>query len=145
MKRLEDAERTLEETQKKLKVEQELRRREGEENHKQEQEERQGTLTEKNVPIHVETTQQPIDEEQGEKVQVQDLPQQVEQMVEAMGIEIEQEPHDQDTDLMLRESKVTPQSLPHIESQSFLSKKGEVVLLDDDSEMDMYNLSFNKS
>lgn len=80
--------------EKKLKVEKDLRRREREEKQKQEQEERQGALIEKIVPIHVETIEQQVDEEEGELVQVPKLTKQVEKMVEAIDMETKQEPHD---------------------------------------------------
>lgn len=62
-----------------------------------------------------------------------------------MDMEMEQEPQDQDTDLMPKASKVAPQSPPPPESQLVPSEQGEVVLFDDDLEMDMYNMSFDKS
>lgn len=45
-------------------------------------------------------------------------------MVEAMDMETEQEPQDQDTDLMPRAFKVAPQSLPPPESQPVPSEQG---------------------
>ena len=49
-------------------------------------------------------------------MQVQELAQQVENMVEALDMELEQEPQDQDIDLMPRAYEVAPQSLPPPES-----------------------------
>jgi len=59
-------------------------------------------------------------------------------------MEFGQEPHDQDTDLMPRASKVGPQSPPPPVSELVLSDQGEVILLDDDPVMDVYNLSFDE-
>ena len=65
-------------------------------------------------------------------------------MVEATNMETEQEPQDQDTDLMSRAFEVTPQSLPPPESQPVPSEQGDFFLLDDDPVMDVYNLSFDE-
>jgi len=66
-------------------------------------------------------------------------------MVEAMNMELEQEPQDHDTDLMSRTSEVAPLSPPPTESEPAPSEQGWVVLLDDDLVMDVYNLSFDES
>lgn len=52
---------------------------------------------------------------------------------------------DQDIDLMPRESKVVPKSPPVREPQPVPSKKGEVVLLHYDREIDVYNLAFDET
>lgn len=143
-KRLEDVDRKLREIEKKLKEEKEIKRREREENQEQEQEERQGALIEQTTPIQVEKSKEPEDEEEGEQVQVQELAQQIEHMVEETGMDLEQEPQDQDTNLMLRASEVVPQSLLPPKSKPVQKEKGEVVLLDDDLKMDVYNLSFDE-
>lgn len=54
------------------------------------------------------------------------------------------EPQNDDTKLMLRAPKVTSQSPPPLVLEPFLSEQGEVILLDDDLVMDVYNLSFDK-
>ena len=59
-------------------------------------------------------------------------------------MELRQEPHNKDNDLMLRAPKVTSQSPPPRVSELFTSEQGEVVLLDDDPVMDVYNLSFEE-
>ena len=65
-------------------------------------------------------------------------------MVEATNMEMKHDPLDQDIDLMPRASEVAPQSPPPPESQPLPSEQGVVVLPDDDLEMDLYNLSFDK-
>jgi len=45
---------------------------------------------------------------------------------------------------MLRAYEVAPQSPPPPVLASVLSEQGEVVLLDDDPVMDVYNLSFDE-
>lgn len=102
-------------------------------------------MIEKTTLIQVEELEQPVEEEQGEQVQVRELAQQNEQMVEVTDMELEQEPQDQETDLMPRASEAAPQSLPPLESKIVPREKGEVVFLDDDLVMDMYNLSFDES
>lgn len=57
----------------------------------------------------------------------------------------EHELEDQDTNIMSRASEVVPQSLRPLESKLVLGEKGEVVLLDDDLETNVYNMEFNKS
>lgn len=101
-------------------------------------------MKEKTMPIQVEELEQPIDEEEGEQVQVWELDQHIEQIVETTDMELEQEEQDQDTNLMPRKFEVAPQSPPPPESKPVPNEKGEVVLLDDDLVMDMYNLSFDE-
>ncbi len=64
-------------------------------------------------------------------------------MVEETNMDMEEEPQDQDIDLMPRTSEVSPQYPPPLESKHVPSDQGEVVLLYDDSVMDVYNLSFD--
>lgn len=47
-------------------------------------------MKEKNVPIQAEESEYPVDEEEGEHVQVRELAQQIEKIVEAMDMELEQ-------------------------------------------------------
>lgn len=56
-----------------------------------------------------------MNEEEGEKVQVQELAQQIEQIVEATKMELEQEPQDQDIDIMLSLLEISPRSPPPLE------------------------------
>ena len=53
-------------------------------------------MMEKTTPIQVEESEQLANEEEGEQVQVWEIAQQIEQMVEAIYMELEQEPQDQD-------------------------------------------------
>jgi len=46
---------------------------------------------------------------------------------------------------MPRASIIAPQSLPPPKPQRVLSEQGEVVLLDDDPKMDVYNLEFDET
>ena len=59
-------------------------------------------------------------------------------------MELGKEPQDQDIDLIRRAPEVTSQSPPPVVLETVSSEKREVVLLDDDSVMDVYNLSFDE-
>lgn len=59
-------------------------------------------------------------------------------------IELEQEPHHEDVDLMLRAPQVIPQFPPPPATEPTLREKGYFFLLDDDLIMDVYNLSFHE-
>jgi len=48
-------------------------------------------MTKQTVPIYVEVSEQPADEEEAEKLQDQELTWQIEKMVEVMDMELEQE------------------------------------------------------
>lgn len=78
-------------------------------------------------------------------MQVRELAQQVEQLVEVTNMETKQELEDQDIDLMPRASEIALQSPPPPEPQPVLSEQGEVLLLDDDPETDVYNLAFDET
>ena len=110
-KKSEEVERKLQEIEK-LKEENDLRRREMEEKKKQEQEQGKGTIIDKIMPIQVEESDHPVDEEEGEQLHYQELTQQIEQIIEEMDTYLEQELQDKDNDLMPRASKVTLQSPP---------------------------------
>lgn len=60
-------------------------------------------------------------------------------------METEPELEDQDINLMPRASKVEPQSPPPLEPQTVSSEQGEVVLLEDDQEIDVYNFAFENT
>lgn len=66
-------------------------------------------------------------------------------MVQVIDMEMEQELENQYIYLMLRASNVIPQSLPPPEPQLVPSEQGGVFLLNDDLDMDVYNLEFNES
>ena len=72
-------------------------------------------MIEKTTQIQVETTEQPVDDEQGEQVQVWELAQQVEQLVEETNMETKQELEDQGINLMSRRSEFIPQYLRPLE------------------------------
>lgn len=78
-------------------------------------------------------------------MQVHEHAQQIEYMVEATNMELEQEPQHQDIDLMPRTSKVAPQSPPPLELEPIPSEQGDFVLLYDDLVMDVYNMYFDDS
>ena len=59
-------------------------------------------------------------------------------------MELEQEPQNEDTDLMPRALEVMSQSRPLPVSKPVPSEQGDIVILDDDLVMDVYNLSFDK-
>lgn len=78
-------------------------------------------------------------------MQAREVAQQVEELVESKDMEMEQKLKEQDIDLMSRASKVTPQSLPPTEWHLVPRKQGEVVLIDDDPETNVYNLAFEET
>lgn len=114
-----------------------------EENQKQEEEERQGMLIEKTMPIQVEESKKMTTEEEGEQIQDNELSEQIDQLIKVKNMELGQDQQGQDTNLMLRVLEVTSQSPPAPVLELVLSKQGEVFLLDDDLVMDVYNLSFD--
>lgn len=59
-------------------------------------------------------------------------------------MELEQEPQHEDVDLMPRAPQVIPQSSPPPIIEPTPSEQGDVVPLDDDLIMDVYNLSFDE-
>jgi len=61
-------------------------------------------MTKKIAPVQVEELEQLSDEEEGEQVKFRELAQQIEQMVEATDMKLEQEPQDQGIEVMLRTS-----------------------------------------
>ena len=94
--------------------------------------------------IQVEESKQPTVEEEGEQMWDWELAQQIQQLIEVTDMELEQKPQHEDVDLMPRAPQVIPQSplAPIIVLAP--RKQGDVVLLDDDPIMDVYNLSFNE-
>lgn len=59
-------------------------------------------------------------------------------------MELEQEPHNKDIDLMLKEPKVISHSPPSPFLELVLTKQGDIALVDNDLVMDVYNISFDK-
>lgn len=68
--------------------------------------------------------------------------QHVEEWIEIIDMEEELELHNQDVDLILRTQQVTLESPPPRTTESTPSVKGEVIPLDDDPIIDMYNISY---
>ena len=101
-------------------------------------------MIEKTMPIQVDELEQPVAEEEGEKMQDQKLSQQVEKLIEATDMELEHEPHNEEINLMTRAPDVISQSPPPPVSEPILSEQGDIVLLDDDPIMDVYNQSFDE-
>lgn len=133
----------LQKAEQKLKEEREQRRKEKEEKQKQEEEERQGMMVGEKTPIQVEEQEhnQPKTEEEGENVHDQDVSQQIGHLIEVTDMEMEQELHNEDVDLMPSTPQVIVQSPPPSSIETTLSKEGDVVPLDDDSVMDVYKMS----
>jgi len=59
-------------------------------------------------------------------------------------MDLEHELQREDVDLIPRAPQVIPQCPPPLAAELTLSEKGDVVLLDDDPVMDVYNLSFDE-
>lgn len=59
-------------------------------------------------------------------------------------MELEQEPQHEYVDLMSRAPQVIPQSPPPPAAEPTPSEQGDVVILDDDPIMDVYNISFEE-
>ena len=101
-------------------------------------------MTEKTTPIQVDESEKLTIEEEGEQMQDWELAQQIEKINEVTNMEVGDEPHNEDTDLMLRSPEVKYQSPPTLVSKPVPSEQGQVVLFDDDSVMDVYNISFDE-
>ena len=90
-----------------------------------------------------------VDEQHGEWTQGQELSQQddqmIEWMIEQMDKNMVQEQQDQNTDLMPRVVELTPKASPPSTLEKVQSEQGETLLLDDDLEKDVCNLTFDDS
>ena len=73
-----------------------------------------------------------------------DLSQQIENLIEVTNMEMEQEPQNEDVDLMLRAPQVTIFSPPPPTVELAPGEEGEVVPLDNDMVMDTYNVSYGE-
>lgn len=69
------------------------------------------------------------------------LAQQIEDLIKVAGIELELEPWNENVDLMLSALQVTIQTPSPPSTQLDLSEEWDLVPLDDDPVMDLYNMS----
>lgn len=69
-------------------------------------------MKEETMSIQVDESEQPSAKKEGERMQDQELSQQIEQLIEVTDMELEQEPKNEDIYLMLREPEVISQSPP---------------------------------
>lgn len=77
-------------------------------------------------------------------MQDQEISQQIEKLIKMKDMELEQDSQHEDGYLMLREPQVIPQSPPPPATEPTLGEQGDDVLLDNDSAMDVYNISFDE-
>ena len=77
-------------------------------------------------------------------MQDQEPARQIEHFFEVTDMEMEQELHNEDVDMILRTPRATVQSLPPPVVEPTPSEERYVVPLDDDPIMEVYNLSFNE-
>lgn len=77
-------------------------------------------------------------------MQDRELAQQIEDLIEVADMELQLEPQNEDVDLRPSAPQVTVQSPSPPAAELTLSKEGDVVLLDDDPTMDLYNLSYDE-
>ena len=103
-------------------------------------------MIEETLPTQVEEQEQnqPVAKEEGEHMKDRELNQQIEHFIEVTDMDMEQEPHNKDVVLMLSAPYITTQSPPPITVEPTLRRKMDVVPLDNDPMMDVYNLSFNE-
>ena len=73
-----------------------------------------------------------------------ELAQQIEHLIEVTNMEMDQEPQNEDVDLMPSTPHVTIQSPPPLAAEPTPSEEGDVVPLDGDLVMDVYNMSYHE-
>lgn len=81
---------------------------------------------------------------QGEESEEYDLAQEIEQMIEQMGIDMVQPELDQDIDLMPRNQEVSSPALRNTE-EHVPRDQGDTKILDENLEVEMHNISFDES
>ena len=72
-----------------------------------------------------------------------EIAQQIEDLIEVVDMELEPEPQDEDVDMIPSTPQITIQSPSPLATKPSLSVEGDIVSLDDDSVMDVYNLSYD--
>lgn len=94
------------------------------------------------MQIHIDESEQPTAKDEGKQMQDREIAQNIEKFIEVKNMDLEHELHREYSDLVPKAPQVIPWSPQSLVVKPALRKKGDVVLLDDNRVMDVYNISF---